>query len=148
MAREMYPEKFRVEFGADVDRGQHLHEKIANMISPEHFDKQNEEAQREFMRQAAASMGLPVEVADRITMPEIRLGDVSQVESITVGLSDPSDGPSPISRLFAAVRAVVDDSSVRLAPGTGDQDGIGAVNWKLLHELDAAYEALGLKDEN
>ena len=114
MAREMYPEKF------------------GKMISPDHFDKANEEAQRAPI--PTSFMGYPVKVVDRLTDNPNPLGRMATPEEANDMVREIVEAQSPISRLFAAVRNVI---SCDLA----DMDG------HYIAELEAAYKSLNLTED-
>lgn len=123
MARELYPEKFNgVESPVPYGRPmfwQTLED--GTVIGPEDFDRQNEEAQRGVEKQFAAT---------------VAGGQILQVEPVA-----PASDLSPISRLFAAVRAVLDNSG---DPHTCE--GSRLINAGLIEDLRAAYDALKLTD--
>ncbi len=115
MAREMYPEKFR------------------NMISPEHFDKAQEEVQRQAGSTLQSSLwgNRIVTVDDRpvvVDAPHLTENEVAATLS-------------PISRLFAAVKDVLKQVKEIEGQYADDRDIVDDT------ELRAAYEALGLTDE-
>lgn len=141
MAREMFPHKFSAKSGSCIE-GEPLadagrpHERTVFMISPEEFDRRNEEAQR-------ATVFPPPR--DYINDP-IREGELREIPGgfaldRTHAPIPPTD-QSPLTRLFAAVRGVL---AVVESHDCDDRGNIACCDE--INELSAAYKALGLTDE-
>lgn len=153
MGREMFPEKFedRVRIvevyypksgvretflGDDFPDGEPLYRSPENtfaMISPEEFDKRNEEAQRAAM--PAELMGHPVQTVERLTDNPNPLGRMATPEESEEMAREivGSAAQSPITRLLAAVRDVL-----KYDPPDGMLTEF--------MELREAYDALNLDD--
>jgi hypothetical protein len=154
MARELYPEKFRNMISPeDFDR--QMKAVCSETVFPPPRDFENDPIREGELREVPGGfaldrthageltslMGFPVRVVDKLTDDPNPLGRIATAEEANEMARKvvESAGTSPISRLFAAVRAVLNEA--RVFEFTTELDT------EKLDELRAAYEALGLKDE-